>query len=80
MIVVFNGVVETHKSGGCTSCGRQAKSSKHLATSKSYFLPSGRNKTFVMGRAEEVSDEDGNFLLSYIEHTEDGTRRVFDKV
>lgn len=80
MRVVFNGLIETKTSGGCTSCGRAAKSTKRLTTTKTYFLPSGNEKTFIVGEVVDVSDKDGEFLLSYIEHTSDGTRRVFDKV
>lgn len=63
MKVVFNGALET-KSGGCVPCGRKRVSKQSMTTKKEYYLPSGVKKVFYLGRAEEVSDEDGEFLLS----------------
>lgn len=63
MKVVFNGVLES-KSGGCVPCGRKRASKKTMVTRKEYYLPSGITKMFYLGRAEEVSDEDGAFLIS----------------
>lgn len=80
MKVVFKGLLESRAGGGCASCGKRAKSSNRFVTEKSYFLPSGDNKTFVMDKPVEVSDKDGEFLLSYIEKTKDGIRQVFQKV
>lgn len=79
MKVVFKGLIETKTGGGCASCGKRAKSGNRFVTSKSYFLPSGDNKTFVMDKPVEVSERDGQFLLSYIEKTKDGIRKVFEK-
>lgn len=75
MKVKFNGIYE-RKRKGCSSCGKRVRSSMGFVTSKMYILPSGRNKTFYVGRIEEVSDGDGRFLLSY--NTEDAT--VFEEV
>lgn len=62
MKVVFNGVMEETRKG-CKVCGGRSFRQR-LATTKTYYLPSGRRMTFRIGRIEEVSDEDGEFLLS----------------
>lgn len=80
MKVVFNGLMENVKSGGCTSCGKAGKSEKRFVSTKSYFLPSGLQKTFVVGEVVEVNERDGNFLLSYVETTSGGQRKIFEKV
>lgn len=79
MRVVFNGSMEMKKSGGCSSCGKSATGSSRFVTSKAFYLPSGARKTFTIGKVEEVSDRDGRFLLSYVETTSNGTRRVFEE-
>lgn len=79
MKVVFNGLMET-KSGGCSSCGKRKKTEQGFTTTKHYFLPSGREETFYMGRPVEVSDTDGAFLLSYETTDKNGTRKVFSRV
>lgn len=63
MIVVFKGVREVRK-GGCPVCGARRKTSIPLQTTRTYFLPSGISKTFRIGIEEEVSEVDGEFLLS----------------
>lgn len=63
MKIRFNGIIEK-RSKGCPVCGKRITDSQ-LLTSKTYILPSGITKTFRIGRTEEVTDEDGNFLLSY---------------
>lgn len=78
MKVVFNGVLE-HNKKGCSACGK-ARSESKFSTSKTYIMPSGAKKTFYMGKPEDVSDRDGQFLLSYIEHSPNGTRKVFEEV
>ena len=76
----FNGVLET-VSGGCIPCGAKRVSSQSVVTSKFYTLPSGAQKTFYVGRVEEVSEEDGAFLLQYIYTDKNGnTRNVFERV
>lgn len=80
MKVRFNGVLES-KTGGCIPCGRKRASKKSITTKKEYILPSGIKKTFYIGRAEEVSDMDGEFLLQYTSLTSDGLpHSVFTKV
>lgn len=78
MKVVFNGVLETH-SKGCNCKGK--KTNVSFVRTKMYILPSGKSMHFYVGRPEEVSEEDGNFLLSYIYKDANGeTRAVFSKV
>lgn len=80
MKLKFNGVIET-KSGGCIPCGAKRSSSKSMVTSKMYILPSGTQKTFYVGRTEEVSEKDAAFLLQYMYTDNDGNKRpVFEKV
>ena len=78
MKVVFNGVLEK-KSKGCNCKGKTADAS--FVRTKMYILPSGKSMYFYLGKPEEVSEEDGNFLLSYIYKDINGdTRAVFSKV
>lgn len=80
MKLKFNGVLET-KSGGCVPCGARRTSKQTMVTSKMYILPSGATKTFRVGKEEEVSAEDGEFLLSYKYTDKDGNiRGVFEEV
>lgn len=80
MKVVFNGVMEV-RSGGCIPCGAKRASKRSMSMTKMYILPSGAIKTFRVGKAEEVSDSDGEFLMSYTYTDDDGTvRTVFDEV
>ena len=74
MKVKFNGIYE-NKKRHCGVCGKGVSRSG-FTTSKMYILPSGRNKTFYVGRIEEVSDADGRFLLSY----NGNGRPVFERV
>lgn len=59
MKVVFLGML-VKKSGGCV-CRRRSNS--QLVNTRTFFLPSGKMKTFRVGREEYVSDSDGEFLL-----------------
>lgn len=78
MKVVFNGVLEKHSSG-CKCKGRKTEVS--FVQSKMYILPSGRSIHFYVGKSEEVSETDGNFLLSYVYQDANGSQRaVFSKV
>lgn len=80
MKIKFNGVLEK-KSGGCAKCGHKAKSKYGFTSTKMYILPSGQTKTFRVGAVTEVSEQDGNFLLSYIYDDVNGNKRpVFEKV
>lgn len=74
MMVRFLGTVEK-RMGGCPVCGRR-RSGTAFVTHKTFFLPSGAEKTFRVGRAVEVSDTDGEFLLSF----EYGGKPVFEAV
>lgn len=79
MKVKFTGVIE-RRSKGCGACGKR-HTDREFRTSKTYILPSGITKTFFAGRAEEVSDIDGNFLLSYQYLTPEGeVKTVFEVV
>lgn len=80
MKVKFNGLMEDVKRGGCTSCGKAGISEKRFISTKSYFMPSGLQKTFIVGETYEVSERDGSFLLSYMETSKDGQRRIFEEV
>ena len=79
MKVVFNGTIEKRSSGGCKCKGKTTSSS--FVRSKMYILPSGKSQTFVVGQPVEVSERDGNFLLSYIYKDVNGdTRAIFREV
>ena len=80
MKVVFNGVLEK-KSGGCVPCGRKRASKQTMVMTKMFILPSGMTKTFYAGREEEVSDKDGEFLMSYTYTDKEGkTQTVFTEI
>lgn len=64
MKLIFNGILE-QQSGGCVPCGRKRSSSQKMMTSKTFILPSGATRTFLVGKEEEVTDSDGEFLLTY---------------
>ena len=79
MTVVFNGTIEKRASGGCKCKGKVTSSS--FVRSKMYILPSGRSENFVVGQPKEVSQQDGEFLLSYVYKDVNGdTRAIFSKV
>ena len=79
MKVVFNGVLEKRSDNGC-NC-RNKKTDVSFIKSKMYILPSGRSVHFYLGKPEEVSEQDGRFLLSYIFKDINGdTRAVFSEV
>lgn len=63
MKVVFKGVVESVRKG-CSVCGGR-KARNVFQYTKEYILPSGITQKFRVGSPVEVSDEDGDFLLSY---------------
>lgn len=78
MKVVFNGTVEK-KSSGCRCKGKVTKST--FVRHKMYILPSGATQTFVLGQPVEVSDKDGEFLLTYVYKDVNGDlRAIFSKV
>ena len=79
MTVVFNGTIERRSSGGCNCKGKVTSSS--FVRSKMYILPSGRTENFIAGQPKEVSEQDGEFLLSYVYKDVNGdSRAVFSKV
>lgn len=79
MKVVFNGLLEKKVSGGGCNCKRHS-GDYAFVNSRMYILPSGQSKTFYKGKVEEVSDRDGEFLLSYNVVDVNGKRQVFTKV
>ena len=80
MIVRFNGVLEK-SSGGCVPCGTKRASKTIMMSKKVYILPSGITKTFYVGRSEEVTQQDGEFRLSYKYTDKDGTKKsVFTEI
>lgn len=79
MKVVFNGTIEKKSSGGCNCKGKVTSST--FVRSKMYILPSGKTETFVVGQPKEVSERDGQFLLSYVYKDANGDQRaIFSKV
>lgn len=79
MKIVFNGLLEKKQLGGGCNCKRQGNG-YGFVNSRMYILPSGQTKTFFVGKVEEVSDKDGEFLLSYNVVDVNGKRKVFTKV
>lgn len=78
MKVRFNGTIEK-RTKGCNCKGKVSEVG--FVSTKLYILPSGRSVQFYAGKEEEVSEQDGNFLLSYIYKDANGdTRAVFSKV
>lgn len=79
MKVVFNGTIEKRTSGGCNCKGKVTSAS--FINNKLYILPSGKSQQFYVGKPVEVSERDGNFLLSYIYKDANGdTRPIFSRV
>lgn len=80
MKVVFNGLLEKRVGSGC-NC-KKVGSDYGFVNSRMYILPSGSTKTFYVGKAEEVSESDGQFLLSYNQAPDVNghSREVFTKV
>ena len=80
MKLIFNGLLEKKVGGGC-NCKKQG-SDYGFVNSRMYILPSGQSKTFHVGKTEEVSDRDGEFLLSYNKAPDlnGHAREIFTKV
>ena len=74
MKVRFNGLYQNVKTG-CAPCGHRVQGKRTFLVSKSFILPSGQTKSFHIGEEYEVSDLDGNFLLSYSQVDKDGIRQ-----
>lgn len=80
MTIEFKGML-TLKSKGCAKCGTKQKSEYGFVDSRRFILPSGIQRTFHVGRKEEVTERDGEFLLSYNYEDANGlTRPVFVRV
>ena len=67
MKVRFNGMFarKSKNNGGGCGCHGSSVSGLGFITHKTFVLPSGAVRDFSMGEEYEVSDLDGNFLLSY---------------
>lgn len=79
MRIRFNGIYQ-RGGKGCPVCGKRTHDVSFL-TIKTYILPSGQTKTFRAGKIEEVSDRDGDFLLSYrFEDKEGNVKPAFEVV
>ena len=78
MKVEFLGFKEQGKTG-CAPCGR-SKVSTTLKRDKKVVLPSGKAVFFIMGRAEEVSEEDGEFLLELTYSLDERETNMFKEV
>lgn len=72
----FNGmfVNMSGKTGGCRCHGTRAGGQMFI-THKTFILPSGATRSFSVGQEYDVSDLDGNFLLSYSHTDKDGVRQ-----
>lgn len=81
MKVKFNGVLEHRESGGCGACGKKSKGGAVFVSTRTYILPSGTVTDFRLGEVYELSDLDGQFLLSYSGPDANGQNRaVFEEV
>lgn len=79
MKIVFNGMLEK-VTKGC-NCKKQGNTGYGFVSQRMFFLPSGTQRTFIVGKVEEVNTKDANFLLSYVYNDINGARReVFSKV
>ena len=79
MKVIYKGEFEKRVTG-CVPCHKKAGRSYTFSTSKTYYLPSGVSKTFYLDKPVDVSEIDGNFLLSYNYIDVNGHKRaVFEK-
>lgn len=76
MRVRFNGmfVNKSHSGGGC-KCHGGSVGGRVFLTHKTFILPSGQTRNFSVNQEYEVSDVDGNFLLSYSQIDKDGVRQ-----
>ena len=74
MRVRFNGMFATKSGGGC-ACHGGSKSKRTFLAHKTFILPSGQTRSFSVTEEYEVSDLDGNFLLSYSQLNADGVRQ-----
>lgn len=49
---------------GCPVCGGRGKTEYKIAAVNTYYTPSGHRLTFRIGNEYDVTEEDGEFLLS----------------
>lgn len=73
MKVRFNGLVEKHTEG-CNCHGK--KTSYGLTTRRFLVMPSGASRMFYRDKVEEVSDSDGEWLLSFNSDRHEAFTRV----
>lgn len=79
MKIVFNGMLEKITKG--CNCKRQGNTGYGFVSQRLFFLPSGTERVFTVGKPEEVNDRDAQFLLSYVYDDLNGAKReVFSKV
>ena len=62
MTVRFKGIKRETRSRGCGCHGR--RSGSRTSTIKPFHLPSGTTVVFRVGKSQNVSDNDGQFLLN----------------
>lgn len=76
MRIRFNGMFMNKSSanGGCRCHGTRVGAQMFI-THKSFVLPSGATQSFSVGQEYDVSDLDGNFLLSYSQIDKNGVRQ-----
>ena len=74
MKIRFNGMYQNVKKG-CAPCGHRVVGHRTFLMSRSFILPSGNIQSFHIGEEYEVSELDGNFLLSYSQTDKDGVRQ-----
>lgn len=80
MKVVFNGIMKTIESG-CVPCGHGGTSTRGFQASEWLMLPSGAEKEFHKGKPVDVSDYDGEWLLSLMYADQNGDmQHEFSKV
>ena len=73
MKVRFNGMfARKNKRGGGCGCHGSSVNGLGFITHKTFVLPSGAVRDFSMEGEYEVSDLDGNFLLSYTQIDKNG--------
>lgn len=66
MRIRYTGIKGMKRTSGCSACGRRhTQRVDGVQYSTRMMLPSGRMVVFVLNHDYEVSEEDGNFLLSY---------------
>ena len=79
MKIVFNGMLEKITKG--CNCKKQGNSGYGFVTQRLFFMPSGAERVFQVGKVEEVNEKDAQCLLSYIDKDVNGVQRqVFTKV